>query len=89
MKTEKDFKNILFKLSNFGFSRILMETGLNFLNFSLQKEIIHNLYIFKTSNNLKRNGINYSTPNLLKKIKLNKKIKVNLFGDSLYRINLR
>ena len=89
MKTKKDFKGILFKLSNFGFSRILMETGLNFLNFSLQEKTIHNLYIFKTSNNLKRNGINYSTPNLLKKIKLNKKIKVNLFGDSLYKINLK
>tara|TARA_B100000686_G_scaffold164148_1_gene171723 strand:+ start:2719 stop:3813 length:1095 start_codon:yes stop_codon:yes gene_type:complete len=89
MKTQKDFIDILFKLNSFGYSRILLESGLNFMNFSLRSRIIQNLYIFKTNNNLYKNGINYSSPNLLKKIKLNKKIKVNLFGDSLYKINLK
>ena len=89
METQKDFRDILFKLSKFGFSRILLESGLNFMNFSLRCRFIQNLYIFKTNNNLNSSGINYTSSSLLKKIKLNKKIKVNLFGDSLYKINLK
>ena len=88
MKTYKDFKNVLLKLSNFGFSRILLETGLSFLNFSLLGGFIKNLYIFKTNTSLRKNGINNTTSNLIKKIKLKQKVKVNLFGDSLYKINL-
>tara|TARA_B100001996_G_C18658559_1_gene592174 strand:+ start:137 stop:1231 length:1095 start_codon:yes stop_codon:yes gene_type:complete len=89
MKTYQDFKNILFRLRRFGFSRVLLESGLNFLNFFLLGKIIQNLYVFKTNKNLKRNGINYATPALLKKIKFKKKIRVNLLGDSLYKVNLK
>ena len=35
---------------------------------------------------LKKNGINNSSPLLLKKIKLKKKINVNLDSDNLYKI---
>ena len=59
------------------------------MNFFLRCQFIQNLYVFKTNNNLNSSGINYTSPSLLKKIKLNKKIKVNLFGDSLYKINLK
>ena len=72
-----------------GFSRILLESGLNFLNFFLVEKFVQNLYIFKSNSNLNKNGINYANPNLLKKIKLKKKVKVNLFEDSLYKINLK
>ena len=89
MKTYKDFKEILFKLSNFGFSRILLETGLSFLNFFLLGKIVQNLHIFKTNSSLKKNGINNTTSSLIKNIELKKKVKVNLFGDSLYRVNLK
>ena len=89
MKTYKDFRNILFKLKNLGFSRILLESGLKFLNFSLLAKFVDNLYIFKTTNNLNKDGINYTSSALLKKVSLRKKVKVNLFGDSLYKVNLK
>ena len=89
MKTYKDFKKILFKLKNFGFSRIFLESGLNFLNFFLSEKFIQNLYIFKSNKNLNKNGINYASSNMLKKIKFREKLKVNLLGDSLYKINLK
>lgn len=89
MKNNKDFKEILMKIKNFGYSRIFLESGLKFLNYFLSKKFIHNLYVFKTKNNLYKNGINYASSHLLKKIKFKEKIKVNLFGDSLYKISLK
>ena len=50
---------------------------------------MNNLYIFKTLQKLKQNGINYSRSNLIKKIKLNNKINVNLYGDELYKERLK
>ena len=89
MKSSNDFKNILLILSNFGVSRILSESGLTFLNFLLFNKFLHNLFVFKTNKNLRKNGINYDSIKKIKKIKNGKKIKVNLFGDSLYKISLK
>ncbi len=89
MRSSNDFKEILYILSNFGVSRILSESGLSFLNFLLSNKFLQNLYIFKSGENLKKKGINYASIKKIKKIKKGKKIKVNLFGDSLYKIGLK
>ena len=89
LNKKKDFDIVLNKLSNLGFSIILLESGLNFINYFLKCGFIENLYIFKTNYNLNKNGINYANPKLIKKMKLKNKINVNLFGDTLYKINLR
>ena len=71
------------------YSRILIESGLTFMNFLIKNKFMNNLYIFKTLHKLNQNGINYSRSNLIKKIKLNNKINVNLFGDRLYKERLK
>ena len=47
------------------------------------------MYIFRSNNNLKKHGINYSNLNIIKKISLNNQINVNLFGDKLYKEKLK
>ena len=81
-----DFINIFKKLYILGYSRVFFETGLTFLNLLINYKILNNLYIFQSNKNLKKNGLNNCTARFLKKIKLNKKIQVNLNDDSLYNI---
>ena len=46
---QDDF-NLLFKMIyQMGYSRILVETGLSFLNTFLKNKLINDLYIFKTN----------------------------------------
>jgi diaminohydroxyphosphoribosylaminopyrimidine deaminase / 5-amino-6-(5-phosphoribosylamino)uracil reductase len=91
MNTFQDYKKIFDILKKKGFSRFLVEAGLSFLNFLLDKKIVYNLYIFKTNRKLKQNGKNNRSNLFLKKIILKKKdrIKVNLFGDKLYKVALK
>ncbi len=89
MRHNKDFKQILLKIKSYGHSRIFLESGLKLLNFFLLEKLIHNLYVFKTKSNLNKNGINYASSYLLKKIKFKNKIQVNLLGDSLYKVSLK
>ena len=44
MKTLNDFKNILLSARKLGFSRILIESGLTFVNFLLKGKFLENLY---------------------------------------------
>ena len=66
-----------------GYSRILVETGLTFLNTLIKNKLINNLYIFKSNNNLKKNGKNNTTLNYFKDISF-KLIPINLNNDKLY-----
>ena len=70
-----------------GYCRVLFETGLTFLNSLLKNKLINNLYVFQSNNLLKNNGKNNSSPKFLKKIKISKKIKVNLNNDNIYKKN--
>ena len=72
-----------------GYSRIFIETGLNFLNFVIKKNFVNNIYIFKSSNKLKKNGSNPFNSNFIKKIPLKNRINVNLFGDNIYKESLK
>ena len=85
LNSKNDF-NILFKLLyKLGYSRVFFETGLTFLNSLLNFKLLNNLYVFQSDSKLKDKGFNNSSSRLLKKIVLNKKIKINLNNDSLYK----
>ena len=84
--SKNDFNKLSSKIYKLGYSRILFETGLTFLNSLIKYKLINDLYIFQSIKMLKKNGINNSSPLLLKKIKLKKKINVNLDSDNLYKI---
>ena len=69
-----------------GYSRLLVESGLTFLNSLIKNKIIHNLYIFKSNKKLGKDGKNNSSLNYIKKLK-RKLINVNLNDDKLYKVD--
>ena len=89
MNTKEDFTNLFKSLIKLKFSRIIVETGLTFVNFLMKNKFIDNIYIFKTNINLNKNGFNNSSNELLKKIKLKNKLKVNLENDKVYLERLK
>ena len=90
MSSYNDYLKILKLINKLGISRILLESGLNIFNFFLKGKMINNLYIFKANKGLGKKGINYSSPNNLKKIQLNnKRVNVYLNGDTLYKIKIK
>ena len=79
-----DFLSVLKRIYKMGYSRMLIESGLTFLNFLLLNRITNELYIFKSNTQLGKKGRNNSTTKHLKKISL-KKVTINLNGDKLFR----
>ena len=86
LENKKDFLTILKKIYKLGYSRVLVESGLIFLSELLQHKLINELFIFKSNNNLKKNGFNNTKKNCIKKMKLRNKMKVNLNNDNLYKL---
>ncbi len=86
LSSQIDFINLFKRLKTFLYSRILVESGLTFLNSLLKERMINNLYVFKSKRKLKNLGKNNSSINILKKIKLTNRIKVNLDNDKLYKV---
>jgi len=89
LKNKNDFINLFKILKKYAYNRILIESGLIFLNELLKNRLINNLYIFQSSIKLDRKGKNNTSSNTIKKFKLNKKIKVNLNGDNLYKVKIK
>ena len=83
MNTKDDYIKLFKSLIKMNYSRVFVEAGLTFINF-LIKKTFDNVYIFKTKNNLVKNGFNNSSNKLLKKIKLKNKLKVYLDEDNVY-----
>jgi diaminohydroxyphosphoribosylaminopyrimidine deaminase/5-amino-6-(5-phosphoribosylamino)uracil reductase len=85
-----NLKNIFYEIKKLGFSRILVESGVTFLDQLFKHKLIKNFYLFKSSVNLGLKGYNNSKPVHLKKISFLKKnkIKVNLKDDSLYKVKI-
>ena len=83
-------KKMIFRIKKLGLNRIFVESGNTFLSKLLKNNLVKNLYLFKSSQKLLLGGQNNSSLSQIKKIKILKKnkIKVNLYGDSLYKINL-
>ena len=88
LKDTKDLEYMFSILKNLNYQRVLVESGLKFLNFLLLKRFIFNLFIFKSGKKIGVNGYNNSYLSLIRKIKLKHRVKVNLSGDSLYKIKL-
>ena len=86
---KSDFTILFNILKKKGFNRILVESGLTFLNVLLKNKLINNLYLFKSSASLNKNGLNNNSVKFIKKLKILNKIKVNLYGDVLYKIKLK
>ena len=86
---KKDFINLFKNIFDNSKRRILIETGLTFLNKLLKFGLIYNLYIFKSNKKLKGNGYNNSIPNQIKRFKIKKKINVNLENDDFYKIKVK
>ena len=85
-----ELKNIFHIIKKIGFNRILVESGVTFLNQLIKNNLIENFYLFKSSVNLGVNGSNNINPLYIKKIAFSEKnkIKVNLQGDSLYKVEI-
>ena len=88
LNSKNDFIKLFKTLNKRGHNRILVETGLKFLNTLIKNKLIFNLYVFKSPIKLGKNGFNNASVNLIKKLNINKKINVNLNGDGLYKIKL-
>ena len=86
LNTKNDFKFMLKQIYNLGYCRSFFETGLTFLNTLINYKLINDLYVIQNNKKLKENGLNYASTRYLKKIKLNKRINVNLNNDILYKI---
>ena len=89
LNSNNDFVFLLKILKKKGFNRILVESGLKFLNEALKNKIISNLYIFKSSIKLGNNGLNNTSINFIKRLKKLERIKVNLGGDQMYKVKIQ
>ena len=79
-----------FFLKQLGFNRVLIESGVKYINEVLKHNMIQNFYLFKSSLNLRNYGKNNTKLHLIRKLKttIKNKVKINLDGDSLYKIQL-
>ena len=84
LEDKNDFYLLYKRIYKIGYSRVLVETGLTFLNSLIKNKIIHDLYIFKSNNKLGKNGKNNDTLKYLKKIHP-KLLTINLNGDKLLK----
>ncbi len=84
LENKNDFILLYKKIYNMGYSRMLVESGLTFLNNLIRNKMIHDLYIFKSNKKLGKNGKNNNTSYYLKKVHP-KLLKVNLNGDDLFK----
>ncbi len=84
LEDKNDFNLLYKKVYKMGYSRMLIETGLTFLNNLIKYKMINDLYIFKTNKKLGDKGKNNNTSNYLKKVHP-KLMKINLNGDNLFK----
>tara|TARA_E500000178_G_scaffold345874_1_gene396554 strand:- start:577 stop:1650 length:1074 start_codon:yes stop_codon:yes gene_type:complete len=84
LEDKKNLISLFKKIYKIGYSRLLVETGLTFLNSLINNKMIHDLYIFKSDKKLFKNGNNNDTCVYLKKIHP-KSLTINLNGDKLLK----
>ena len=89
LETKKDFIFLIKKIFKVGKRRVFVETGLTFINKLMKFKLINDLYLFKSKKNLKSKGYNNCKVKNLKKVRLSRKINVNLNQDSLYRLRIK
>ena len=84
LKNRNDFILLYKKIYKMGYSRVLFETGLTFLNTLIKYKLINDLYMFKSNKMLKKKGKNNCSLKFLKRISL-KQIPINLNNDKLFK----
>ena len=84
LNNKNDFNLLFKKIYKMGYSRILVEAGLTFLNTLIKNRLINDLYIFNANYNLKKKGQNNASLKYLKSIK-SKQMSINLNNDKLYK----
>ncbi len=84
LENKKDLNKLYKKMYKIGYTSILVETGLTFLNYLIKNKMMNDLYIFKTIKNLGNKGKNNDTTAYLKK-NFPKKVTINLNGDKLFK----
>ena len=89
LENNYDFKNLFKQIFKIGKGRVLVEAGLVFLKELFKFKIIDDLYLFKSNIILRNKGLNKTSINFLRKIKLIKNINVNLTDDKLYKIRIK
>ena len=89
-KNTISYKDILMELKKRGFSRILCESGAYTATNLLKNNLVNNIYVFMSQKKLGNNGKN-SFKSQISHLKINKKneLKVNLFGDNLFRLRIK
>ena len=87
---KQDVSEVYFFLKLLGFNRVLIESGVKYINEILKYNLIKNFYLFKSPVNLSNEGENNAKLFLIKSLKttIKNKVKINLNGDSLYKIQL-
>ena len=88
MSTKNNFLDFFRKLFQIGKRRVLIESGLIFLNQLLKMNLVNNVYVFKSNTKLKSNGYNNSKKNLIKNLKILKQVNVNLNNDKLLKARI-
>ena len=89
LDSKDNFKKLFKIIKELGYNRLLVESGLVFLNSLLKHKLIFNIFVFKSSVSLLKNGSNNTTNSYIKKLNLNHRVKVNLHGDNLYKVKIR
>ena len=89
LTVKNDFKELFKIIKKLGYNRLLIESGLVFLNTLLKYKLIFNMFVFKSTIHLFNKGSNNTTNLYIKKLKLNNKIKVNLDKDYLYKVKIK
>ena len=84
LSSKDDFHLLFKKLYKMGYSRVLIETGLTFLNSLIKNKLINELFIFKSNRKLNKKGKNNATLKYLKNIS-SRLISNNLNNDKLYK----
>ncbi len=89
LNNKKDFIKLFNKLFEIGKRRILVESGLTFLNQLLKLRFISHLYLFKTNKSLKKKGFNNCSASIIKKMKIMNRINVNLENENLFKLRIK
>lgn len=89
LNNKKDFKILFKKIFKIGKGRVLIETGLVFLNQLFKFKLINDLYLFKTNTPLRLKGHNNINANFIRKLKLNNLIRVNLGNNELFKLRIK
>ncbi len=84
LKNKQDLNILYKKIYKIGYSRMLIESGLTFLNNLIKNRMVHDLYIFKSNKKLGKKGKNNDTTKYLKKVHP-KIITINLNGENLFK----